>query len=448
MNNDIICAIATPLGEGGVSIIRLSGVGVVDLVDKFTSYNTLKKEDYNTINFDKFLIKDEVFDEVLLSKFRENKSYTGEEIVEINCHGGMFVTKEILNFLIKQPEIRLAEPGEFTKRAFLNGKMSLNKAQGVMDIITAHNKSSHTLALRAFSNDNIEILEYYYKELLQNLSSLSVGIDYPEYRDIEDANYNELLKFINEFSNKTSEIIKNTERGLLLKNGIDTVIIGQPNVGKSTLLNLLSKKQKAIVTDIAGTTRDIIEAEVLLGDLKLNLKDTAGIRKTSDVVEKIGVELSIDSIKDAQLVIFITDSTKAINDKDVEIFELLKDKKHIILNNKVDLGGNKQFPNSIDVSLTSEGIIKVLEKEIIKTFNLSSFDVDNSHYLNNSKQQMLLEEILEILNTIHTSLEFGEPIDLIEIDLKEVLFLLGDILGKQAKNDIINEMFSNFCLGK
>ncbi len=446
--NDLICAIATPRGSAGVAIIRISGDGAVEFANKFCFTNKIIEHDFNTIFLEKIVFNGELFDEVLISKFKKNKSFTGEEVVEINCHGGSFLTNTILNNILKYDEIRIAEPGEFSKRAFVNGKISLNKAQGIIDLINSHSDTTRKMAIRAFEDKNIKLLEEQYGLLMNEITSIQASIDYPEYDDIETSSYETLLQFIKQFNLNMNKLLKDTNYGLIIKDGISTSIIGQPNVGKSTLLNKLSKQQKAIVTDVAGTTRDIIEVDVLLGDLKLNLKDTAGIRETDDLVESIGIQLSLDAIEESELVIFITDSTQSNREKDVELFNKIKHKKYIVLNNKIEIGENKHIEESIDISLNNDNSIGIIEEAITKLFGLDSFDADNATYLVNNEHKVTLEKVCDISSSLLQEIEQNAPLDLIEIDLKELTYLLGDILGIETKNDIINEMFSRFCLGK
>lgn len=446
--DDLICAIATPKGSAGVAIIRISGEGAVDFIAQFCKRKIILNVPFNTIYLDQLIFENEMFDEVLLSKFERGKSYTGDEVVEINCHGGNYVTTRLLTKLLNNHQIRLAEPGEFTKRAFLNGKISLNKAQGLMDLINSHNGATHKMALRSFDGDNLSILETTYSSLKAMITQISVGIDYPEYEDIEELVYKDILVEMKSIADQIESLLVNSNRGQILKDGISCAIVGQPNVGKSTLLNLLSNTEKAIVTDIPGTTRDIIESEVVLGDLKLNLKDTAGIRETDDYVEEIGIALSMKMIEESEFIIFITDSTESNKQKDVELYKNIQSKKHIVLNNKSEIGKYKHIEESIDVSLKDISNLKIIEAKIKELFDLDSFDADNSYYLNNLGHISKLNNAYQLVLEVVSLVEIDESLDIIEINLKEIIYIIGDILGLEAKNDIINEMFSRFCLGK
>ncbi len=448
--NDLICAIATPRGSAGVSIIRLSGNGAAEFISKYTKTDKVLNNKFNTIFLEDIYFDNKFYDQVLISKFEKGKSFTGDEVVEINCHGGSYNTNLLLSNILKDEEIRLAENGEFTKRAFINGKISLNKAQGVMDLINSHNEQTRKMAINSFNDNNIEQLNNIYDKFMEVSTLISVGIDYPEYQDIESVEYNNLIESLSKINVQLNEILVNTNRGLIIKEGIKTSIIGQPNVGKSTLMNLLSNKNKAIVTDIKGTTRDIIESEIQLNDLKLILFDTAGIRELdeADQIEKIGINLSIEQIDKSELIIFVVDSNTDNVEKDLEIYEMIKNKKHIILNNKVDIGNKKVFSDSVDVSLNDKTSLDKISNLISNLYQLNEFDADNDFYLNNYEHKNKLEQIINITENSINNLSDAAPIDFIEIDLKEALFILGDILGYESKDDLISEMFSKFCLGK
>ncbi len=446
--NDIICAIATPIGMAGVSIIRISGAGSIKEINKYCKGNKLLSVNYNTINLYNIEFNEIYYDQVLISKFQEGKSFTGEEIVEINCHGGMYNTNKILELLLTNNYIRLAEPGEFSKRAFLNGKLSLNKAQGIMDLISSHNEVTHQMSIKSFDGSNLTDLKYIYDEIMNLITKIDVNIDYPEYLDNPNIFVDEIKNSILESKVIIENIIRNTQCGEIYKEGIDCAIIGRPNVGKSTLLNLLSQSNKAIISDIEGTTRDVIESVVVLGDLKLNLMDTAGIRETEDEIENIGIKRSFEIIDKSQFIIYIVDSANPFLEKDVEILETIKDKQHIILNNKVDVGKSKAFENSIDVVLKDNSSLEIIENEIKKAMNLDSFDPKKDNFVNDVNQLMKLKNIKISLSELLMDLDNYITIDMIEISLKDVLYDLGDLLGIEAKHDIINEMFGRFCLGK
>ncbi len=448
MLDEIIVAIATAQGTGGIAIIRACGDGIINLMEKFVSSSKLQNNKYKELFLTNFTIDNEVVDQVLISKFEKGSSFTGEETIEINCHGGVYVTNLILAELLKLKDVRLAQPGEFTKIAFLNKKMNLNQAQGIMDLINAHNQATHQLALDSFKNKNLVQLNNIYNDLMDIITIIEVGIDYPEYNDIEEFKYKELVIKINQIQTKITSVIKVSKDGQLLKSGINTVLVGKPNVGKSTLLNLLSKNQKALVSSIAGTTRDVVEAEILIGNLKLNLFDTAGIRDSVDEIEKMGIKKSYEFINQADLVIFIMDATTELTKEEEELYKLIQNKKYLILNNKIEIGKNKFYHEEIKISFHETESIKLIEDEIIKLFDLKMFDAMNNSGVNNIVHIQKLIEAKEILDDVIEGLDIFQPLDLIEIDIKEVMYLLGEILNKQVKSDLLDEMFSRFCLGK
>lgn len=446
--NDNICAIATAVGMGGISIIRLSGSDVIEIVENFLKNKKIKNMKANELYLDYFIVDGEILDQVLVSKFIAPHSFTGENTVEINCHGGIYLTNVILKELIEKSELRLASPGEFSKRAFLNGKLDLVSSQGIIDLIEAHNNISLEMAKKASFGSTTKLIRTLYDELMNIVTKISVKIDYPEYDDIEDVTQGEIYIAINKFIKNIDTILKDSNRGQLFKNGIVTAIVGKPNVGKSTLLNLLAKTERAIVTDIAGTTRDVIEAEVTLGNLKLNLMDTAGIRETKDVVEAIGVKKSYQVLEEAQLIIFIVDSTTELNTLEKELYKLIQQKPYIIINNKNDVGNNKFFDEELSLNFNDYKAIEKIEETIIEKLDLKTFDAANSQYVNQINQ---IDTLNEISNTLKQSLctykEF-QLLDMVELDLKEVLSLLGSLIGIEAKTDFLDELFSRYCLGK
>ncbi len=448
MNN--IAAIATGLSPAGIAIIRISGETAIEQINTIFRGKDLRLVAANTINYGHIIDGEKIIDEVLVSVMRSPFSFTGENVVEINCHGGMLITQRILK-LVLTLDCTLASPGEFSKRAFLNGKKTMNEVVQTMELIEAKNETALNLAINSFGQATNELIEGLRSRLLDIISVIEVSIDYPEYDDIEELTNEQLVPQINEFIKQIKEIIDDSKRGALFKNGIDVAIVGSPNVGKSSLLNYMSRQDKAIVTDIAGTTRDIVESEINMQGLTLNLLDTAGIRHSEDVVEQIGVEKSHAQIDIAQLVLFVVDCSRQLSKAEHELYQKIKNKQHIVILNKIDIGLKTikdQFPDAIMLSALEQRGIEQLEQEIIKTLDLENFDSQNAKYINRLEDVNKLEQIYTILLDVKAQIEFGIEIDTIEIDLKEALFSLGELLGIEAKNDLLNELFSRFCLGK
>lgn len=449
--NDIIAAISTPNGVGGVSMIRVSGSDVFSVINPYIKNIDTTKQLKNSIIYAHFIdLNGEFIDEILISFFENPYSFTGEDTIEINCHGGIFNTNLILKTILKDDNIRLAEPGEFSKRAFLNGKKSLSEAEALMEMINATNEKSHKMATKAMSGETQKLIEKMRNDLMDIVSLIEVGIDYPEYEDIEEVTNSELSSKTKLLSKQIDQIIIDSKKGTLIREGIKTAIIGVPNVGKSSLLNMLSRENRAIVTEIAGTTRDTIESKINLGNVVLDLIDTAGIRETNDIVESIGVEKSLELIEEAELVLFVTDGMRDLIDMEHQILEKLTNKDYIFIINKVDENEivTRGFMNEILMSAVKKTGAEALEEEIIRIFELNDFDVNNSMYVNTTKQISQLEKIKDLIYSIIENNEMGMPVDLIEIDLKEAMFTLGEMLGIEVKNDLLDELFGRFCLGK
>ncbi len=449
--SNIIAAIATPHGEGGISIIRLSGDNVIEVVNKYASID-LNSKAAQTINFGYILDSEQnVVDESLISVLRAPRTFTGEDTVEINCHGGIYITNKILELLLQDEEIDLAEPGEFSKRSFLNGKKTLTEAESLMDIIQAGGEKAHEMALKSLKGETKVLIGNLREDLMNIIAQIEVNIDYPEYEDIEEMTTNKIEPMINSLLYKMDQIIIDSKKGELVKEGIKTSIIGAPNVGKSSLLNRLSRSDKAIVTEIAGTTRDTIESEINLGEIRLNLVDTAGIRKTDDIVEQIGIDKSRQMINEAELVLHILDASRELTSEELELIDQTSQKRTILIVNKTDASINKlekKFPNAIFMSIKTNEGIENLETEIIKIFDLATFDVFKSNYVTNTRHIAKLEYAKTALMRANNNIEMLMPMDMVEIDLKEAMFVLGEILGIEVKNDLLNELFSRFCLGK
>lgn len=448
MNN--IAAISTGLSPAGISIIRVSGPSAIKEVNNIFKGPNLESVKANTLTYGHIIEDDNIIDEVLIGVMKAPRTFTGEDVVEINCHGGILITEKILKLVLKL-DIELAKPGEFSKRAFLNGKKNLNEVTQVMELIEAKNETALNLAINTFSNPTNKLIESLREELLDIISVIEVSIDYPEYEDIIEVTNNELMPKIDLFLNKITNIIEDSNRGALFKNGIDVAIIGSPNVGKSSLLNYLARSEKAIVTDIAGTTRDIVSTEINMKGLTLNLLDTAGIHETSDKVEQLGIKRSVEQIDKADLILFIVDSSRALTDSELNLYTKIKQKQHIVILNKVDLPSKVDeslFENSVKISALNESGIEFLEAKIMQTLDLEKFNAKTALYINRLEDIEKLEQTQSILQEAKKQIEMGMPIDTVEIDLKECLFNLGEILGIEVQNDLLNTMFSRFCLGK
>lgn len=447
--NDTIVAISTSLGVGAISIIRLSGKDSIEIVNSCFKGKDLRKVDTHTINYGYIIYNNEIIDEVLVSVMRAPKTYTTEDIVEINCHGGITSTNKILE-IMQLEGCRLAEPGEFTKRAFLNGKIDLLESESIMDMINSKSEEARKLSMNGITGHISNKIESFREELKKVLSQIEVNIDYPEYYDIEVITEEKIKNIIKKLKEKLIDLVKDSENGITIKNGIKTVIVGRPNVGKSSILNKILKEEKAIVTDIEGTTRDTVEGEILLDGILLNIIDTAGIRKTEDKVEKIGVEKSLSKIEEADLVILVINGSEELTETDKKLLEETKDKTRIIVINKNDLKNKVNLNNNNVVytnTLTDEGILTLVEK-IKELFNLEQIKTKDYTYLSNTRQITLAKQALKNLLDAEKGIEENLPVDMVEIDLKNCFENLGEIIGKNYSNEIIDNLFKNFCVGK
>ena len=446
---DTIVGISTALGIGAISIIRVSGKDTIDIVNRIFSKD-LSKVATHTINYGFIKENNVIIDEVLLSIMRAPKTFTKEDVIEINCHGGIATTNKILEILIKNGA-RLAEPGEFTKRAFLNGRIDLIEAESIMDLINSKTESSRKLAINGISGNISNMIETLRKSILKILSNIEANIDYPEYEDILVVTKNMINSEILVIENRIKEIIKESENGKIIKEGIKTVILGKPNVGKSSLLNKLIDEDKAIVTDIAGTTRDIVEGSISVSGVLLNIIDTAGIRTTTDLIEKIGVDKSLNLIDDADLIILVLNNNEELEKEDYEILEKTNNKNRIIVINKIDLdkkiNRDNLFGDIVEVSAINNDI-ENLKNKIIEKFNLNEIEKKDPNYLFNTRQISTLKKALISIEDIKKGLQEELPVDILEIDLKQIFELLGDVIGKNYKEELIEEIFKNFCLGK
>lgn len=450
--NDTIAAISTALGVGAISIVRLSGNDAIEIVNNCFKGKDLTKVASHTINYGHIVDKNEIIDEVLVSVMKSPKTYTTEDVVEINCHGGVISTKRILETMLTHGA-RLAEPGEFTKRAFLNGRIDLVKSEAVMDIIDSKSEEANKLALSQLSGTTSNMIKKFREKLKQLLASIEVNIDYPEYHDIEVVTKDHIKTSIKDMKKDLEEVIKESKNMTLIKEGIKTVIIGRPNVGKSSILNKLLEQEKAIVTDIAGTTRDIVEGEIYLDGILLNIIDTAGIRSTEDIVEKMGVEKSLSMIEEADLVIVVLNNNEKLTKEDEEILAKTKDKQRIIVINKNDLEkkidiSKKELKNIVETNTNTVEGIKQLKEKIIELFQLETIKTKDYTYLTNARQISLAKKAYQSLQDAEEGILQDLPIDMVEIDLKETFDLLGEIIGETYSEEILDHLFANFCVGK
>ena len=441
MNDDIIVAVATSRLEAAISIIRLSGKDVIAFVQQFFTGKILNKESH-TITYGYIKDNGEKIDEVLVNIYRGKRTFTGEEMVEINCHGGVYITNKVVDLCLHHGA-RLAERGEFSKRAFLNGRIDLSQAEAISDIITAKNNYASSLALKGSISHFIKDLK---EELIQIITQIEVNIDYPEYEDVEELTADKLLPMSTSLIEKMNKIIEDSKNIKLLKDGIQTAIIGKPNVGKSSLLNAMLKEEKAIVTNIAGTTRDVVEGSVTVDGILLNMIDTAGIRETDNIVESLGVEKSKEMIKKADLVLLVIDGSKELDKEDQKLLELTEDTNRIVIINKADLG-KKVDLEGIEISAKEQDIL-ALTKEIKKKFNLGLISNQEEYYLTNARQTQLLEKAAVSLQSAIDAMKMSIPADLIVEDLYDSWSCLKEILGEQAKEDLLDELFKRFCIGK
>ncbi|ODM27140.1 tRNA uridine(34) 5-carboxymethylaminomethyl synthesis GTPase MnmE [Clostridium sp. Bc-iso-3] len=455
---DTIAAISTPHGTGGVGIIRISGDKAFEIAQKiFQGKKDFKLIRSHTINYGKIINPENgnILDEVLVSKMEKPKTFTREDVVEINCHGGLIVLKNILELCINQGA-RLAEPGEFTKRAFLNGRIDLSQAEAVIDLINSKTNESSKAAISQLEGKLSRKLKAARSKLIELLAHIEVTVDYPEH-DIEEITGQMIYKEIGEVKEKLYDIIKGFEKGRIIREGIDAVIIGRPNVGKSSLLNELSGKSRAIVTDIPGTTRDIIEEYININGIPMRIIDTAGIRETEDVVEKIGVEKTHRAIDEADLIIMMIDAKRGMDEEDNKILTMLGDKKLIILINKTDIVDENQI-NRIESLLKGKKYIKTsmkegtgiseLENAITELFVQGEVNINEEVLLTNIRHKNLIDRAVSSIERAMDAIENSMTLDLVSIDVTDAADYLGQITGESVSEDVMHEIFSRFCLGK
>lgn len=446
---DTIAAISTALGVGAISIIRVSGKDALDIVNKIVKKKNVNNMRDHSINYAHIVDGDRIVDEVMISVMHAPNTYTKEDVVEINSHGGIASTNKILNLLLKNG-CRLAHPGEFTSRAFLNGRIDLLKAESIMDIINAKTEKSLTLAVNQLGGNISDRINEVRSDLSKIITNIEVNIDYPEYEDIEVLTNDKILPELNKVKCSLNKLIVNAKDSKIIKEGINTVIIGRPNVGKSSILNSLLNEEKAIVTDIPGTTRDIVEGIIDINGIRLNIIDTAGIRETTDVVESIGVKKSLSLIEKADLVIFVLNNNEKMTNEEVDLLGKIKNKNHIVVINKNDLDKkiDVNIENAVYLSAINKEGIEDLKSKIIDIFNLENIEASDLNYLSSARSISLIEQSLEKVESAIGAINNNLPIDIVEIDIKESWIKLGDILGVNYQEDLINELFSNFCLGK
>jgi len=451
---DTIAAISTPLGEGAIGIVRLSGTESFAIVQKIFKGKDLNKVASHTLNYGHIVDPQtgKVMDEVMVGAMKSPKTFTREDIIEINTHGGIAVTNEILQLAIREGA-RLAEPGEFTKRAFLNGRVDLTQAEAVMDIIRAKTDKAMNIAVKQLDGSLSDLINNTRQEILNTLAQVEVNIDYPEYDDVEEATTAVVREKTMEFEQLLTNLLRTARRGKILREGISTAIIGRPNVGKSSLLNNLLREDKAIVTDIAGTTRDVIEEYVNINGVPLKLIDTAGIRETDDIVEQIGVERSKKALKEADLVLLVLNASEPLTAQDRQLLEISQETNRIILLNKTDL------PEAIETSELLEDVIRI---SVLKNQNIDKIEerINNlffenaglveqdATYLSNARHISLIEKAVESLQAVNEGLELEMPVDLLQVDLTRTWEILGEITGDAAPDELITQLFSQFCLGK
>lgn len=457
---DTIAAISTAPGEGAIGIVRLSGVEALAIGDQLYRQGdkVLSGQASHTIHYGHVVDPEskQVLDEVMVSVLKGPKTFTREDMLEINCHGGLVALKQVLALVLRSGA-RLAEPGEFTKRAFLNGRIDLTQAEAVMDVIRAKTDQSMQQAMKQLDGHLTTLVRGLRQKLLDTLAQVEVNVDYPEYDGVEEMTSRILWERTTAVEEELIQLLATAQTGKILREGLDTAIVGRPNVGKSSLLNALLREDKAIVTDIAGTTRDTIEEYVNVRGVPLKLIDTAGIRETADTVERIGVERSRQAIAQADLVFLLLNQSEALTPLDRELLDLTADKERLILLNKTDLPAAftkadlaKEWPDEMMIALSMKdgSGLEVLEETLENRFLQGGLQQQEAAYLTNSRHVALLEEAKAALAEVKEGLALGMPVDLVQIDLTRAWEVLGKITGDSAPDELINELFSQFCLGK
>ena len=457
---DTIAAISTAPGEGAIGIVRISGDLAISIASSIyqCGIKQLEEQKTHTIHYGHIVDpkSGEVYDEVMVSVLRAPKTFTREDIVEINCHGGIVAINRVLQLVLRMGA-RLAEPGEFTKRAFLNGRIDLSQAEAVMDLIRAKTDKSMQLAMRQLDGQLSHLIQNLRQEILNTLAQVEVNIDYPEYDDVEEMTLQLLREKTQQVLQGIRALLNTASQGKILRDGLKTAIVGRPNVGKSSLLNVLLREEKAIVTDIAGTTRDTIEEYVNVRGVPLQLIDTAGIRETDDVVEKIGVERSRKALKEADFVLLLLNQSETLQEEDIRLLETTKGMKRIILFNKTDLPSKlskediapyAKEEEIVTTSMLNKEGIDQLEEKIAGYFFQGQMNERDATYLSNTRHIALLEKAEQALVEVQNGIEMEMPVDLIQIDFTRAWDLLGEITGDSVQDELLTQLFSQFCLGK
>ena len=459
MDFDTITSISTPMGEGAIGIVRLSGPEAVEIGDKlYKGKKKLKDVPSHTINYGHIIDPetDEVVEEVMISVLRAPKTFTREDIIEINCHGGILTINRILELTMTHGA-RMAEPGEYTKRAFLNGRIDLSQAEAVMDFIRSKTDRASKVAMNQIEGRLSDLIKRQRQSILEILAQVEVNIDYPEYDDVEDATTEFLLAQSKKIKNEIDQLLETGTQGKIMREGLSTVIVGKPNVGKSSMLNNLIQDNKAIVTEVAGTTRDVLEEYVNVRGVPLRLVDTAGIRDTEDIVEKIGVERSRKALSEADLILFVLNNNEPLTDEDRTLYEVIKNEDAIVIVNKTDLErrldieevktmiGNTPL---IQTSMLKQEGIDELELQIRDLFFGGEVQNQDMTYVSNSRHISLLKQARQTIQDAIDAAEAGIPMDIVQIDLTRTWEILGEIIGESASDELINQLFSQFCLGK
>ncbi|HDC4075460.1 TPA: tRNA uridine-5-carboxymethylaminomethyl(34) synthesis GTPase MnmE [Staphylococcus aureus] len=459
MDLDTITSISTPMGEGAIGIVRLSGPQAVEIADKlYKGKHLLNDVPSHTINYGHIIDPEskEVVEEVMVSVLRAPKTFTREDIIEINCHGGILTINRVLELTMTYGA-RMAEPGEFTKRAFLNGRIDLSQAEAVMDFIRSKTDRASKVAMNQIEGRLSDLIKKQRQSILEILAQVEVNIDYPEYDDVEDATTEFLLEQSKEIKQEINRLLDTGAQGKIMREGLSTVIVGKPNVGKSSMLNNLIQDNKAIVTEVAGTTRDVLEEYVNVRGVPLRLVDTAGIRETEDIVEKIGVERSRKALSQADLILFVLNNNEALTQEDYTLYEVVKNEDVIVIVNKMDLEQNIDINEVKDMigdtpliqtsMLTQEGIDE-LEIQIRDLFFGGEVQNQDMTYVSNSRHISLLKQARQTIQDAIDAAESGVPMDMVQIDLTRTWEILGEIIGETASDELIDQLFSQFCLGK
>lgn len=458
METDTITAISTPSGEGAIAIVRLSGPEAVPITTGLFQGKNLHDADSHTMHYGKLIdpgTKEEA-EEVMVSVMRAPKTFTREDVVEVNCHGGMVAVNRVLEMVLSQG-VRLAEPGEFTKRAFLNGRIDLSQAEAVMDLIRAKTDKAMSVALKQMDGRLSGLIGRLRQTLIETVAHVEVNIDYPEYDDVEEMSHDILREKIEEVHTEIKSLLEVAKQGKILREGLATAIIGRPNVGKSSLMNTLVQENKAIVTEVPGTTRDVIEEYVNVRGVPLRLVDTAGIRDTEDIVEKIGVERSRQVLQEADLVLLVLNNNEALTDEDVKLFEAVQGLEYIVIINKTDLDQKIDLEKAqelagssplVTTSLIEEEGVNELEAAMAGSFFAGDIDTADLTYVSNVRHIQLLKQAMQALEDARSSLEIDMPLDIVQIDVTRTWEFLGEIIGDTASDSLIDQLFSQFCLGK